>query len=327
MFSPWCADPAPAADLIPDETRTEARTFKGKKLHQGVASKNPALAQGITWSKSTTALGLPGVWFGNRNGSRCTGKERDSESQLDYFGARYYSNGIGRFQTVDPVSGTALHVVNPQRWNQYAYVVNNPLFYVDPDGRDAIAVNFLAEIPIGGHEGIIVVHPDGSATYARFGPKGGNTSVGPGEVKTQNLGKVEFQPNGLPTDQSYKNLAQEVASLEGEPANQVGFNYFKTSDTDTALLSDWIKRIKEASDKGKAPPYHVLFQNCATFCIAGLTAGHAIGALKLSRIPDRLFQLLSPFATENYDNKDGSRTSKEKVKHRLCTDRSCKETF
>ena len=61
-----------------------------------------------------------------------TGKERDTESGLDYFGARYFSGAGGRFTSVDP----ALSVVpnDPQTWNQYAYVTNRPLNYVDPDG-------------------------------------------------------------------------------------------------------------------------------------------------------------------------------------------------
>ena len=61
-----------------------------------------------------------------------TGKERDNESGLDYFGARYFGGAGGRFTSVDP----ALSVVpkDPQTWNQYAYVTNRPLNYVDPDG-------------------------------------------------------------------------------------------------------------------------------------------------------------------------------------------------
>ncbi|HLJ26018.1 MAG TPA: RHS repeat-associated core domain-containing protein, partial [Candidatus Angelobacter sp.] len=37
------------------------------------------------------------------NHYKFTGKERDSESGLDYFGARYYSNGLGRFASADPL--------------------------------------------------------------------------------------------------------------------------------------------------------------------------------------------------------------------------------
>ena len=64
---------------------------------------------------------------------RFTGKERDAESGLDYFGARYYHSVAGRFLSVDPVLDSA-DPINPQSWNRYAYTFNNPLKYVDPDG-------------------------------------------------------------------------------------------------------------------------------------------------------------------------------------------------
>ena len=68
-----------------------------------------------------------------------TGKERDRETGLDYFGARYYSGAQGRFTTPDwsttsqPVPYADLR--NPQSLNLYAYVGNNPLTHRDPDGH------------------------------------------------------------------------------------------------------------------------------------------------------------------------------------------------
>src|SRR5262249_55483633 len=64
------------------------------------------------------------------------GKERDAESGLDYFGARHYSDAIGRFTTVDPIYSWQENIVDPQRWNRYVYVRNNPLRLSDPDGRE-----------------------------------------------------------------------------------------------------------------------------------------------------------------------------------------------
>jgi RHS repeat-associated protein len=61
-----------------------------------------------------------------------TGKERDSESGLDYFGARYYASGLGRFNTADTLVGS---IGNPQTLNRYAYVLNNPLVFIDPSGH------------------------------------------------------------------------------------------------------------------------------------------------------------------------------------------------
>ena len=66
---------------------------------------------------------------------RFTGKPRDGETGLDYFGARYYAPRVGRFTTVDPVYTWQENLVDPQRWNRYAYVRNSSLRYRDPDGR------------------------------------------------------------------------------------------------------------------------------------------------------------------------------------------------
>ena len=71
-----------------------------------------------------------------------TGKERDNESGLDYFGARYLGGAAGRFTGVDPKRFSSRTVANPQKWNKYTYVLNNPLAFVDPDGQEEIKVTF-----------------------------------------------------------------------------------------------------------------------------------------------------------------------------------------
>jgi len=63
-----------------------------------------------------------------------TGKERDTESSLDYFGARYYASSMGRFMSTDPAFESEILEL-PQTWNRYSYVYNRPLFATDPDGR------------------------------------------------------------------------------------------------------------------------------------------------------------------------------------------------
>jgi RHS repeat-associated protein len=61
-----------------------------------------------------------------------TGKERDSESGLDNFGARYDSSQYGRFMSADPNNeGGFDNEDDPQAWNGYAYARNNPLIYTD----------------------------------------------------------------------------------------------------------------------------------------------------------------------------------------------------
>ena len=83
--------------------------------------------------------------------NRFTGKERDDETGLDYFLARYYSSTQGRFTGVDPFNIVVekqkgkdeeerarilqSYLMQPQNWNRYAYTRNSPLTYTDPNGQ------------------------------------------------------------------------------------------------------------------------------------------------------------------------------------------------
>ena len=80
----------------------------------------------------TTAMGYGGDWVN----PKFTAKLRDYESglNLDYFGARYYAGAMGRFTSADkPLLDQ--NAADPQSWNLYAYVRNNPLKYTDPNGE------------------------------------------------------------------------------------------------------------------------------------------------------------------------------------------------
>jgi len=69
-----------------------------------------------------------------------TGKERDTESGLDNFGARYNASSLGRFMTPDwsatPAAVPFANPGDPQSLNLYSYVVNNPLNRTDPLGHN-----------------------------------------------------------------------------------------------------------------------------------------------------------------------------------------------
>jgi len=72
------------------------------------------------------------------NKYKYTGKELDSETNLSYYGARYYNQDIGKFMSVDPYVSLLDEIVkklkDPQSLNGYAYALSNPVRYIDPLG-------------------------------------------------------------------------------------------------------------------------------------------------------------------------------------------------
>jgi len=70
----------------------------------------------------------PGQWY------RYNGKERDTLSGWTDYGARWYDAGIGRWNGVDQLASDI------PSWSPYVYVYNNPLAYIDPDGRNGVLI-------------------------------------------------------------------------------------------------------------------------------------------------------------------------------------------
>jgi RHS repeat-associated protein len=58
----------------------------------------------------------------------------DQENNGDHFGAREYAKTQGRWLSPDPAGLAAVDPTNPQTWNRYAYVLNNPVSFTDPTG-------------------------------------------------------------------------------------------------------------------------------------------------------------------------------------------------
>ena len=79
-----------------------------------------------------------GTWGGlDTVSQKFTGKERDSESGLDYFGARYYGSALGRFASPDQPFNDQ-NPQSPQSWNLYSYVRDNPITNIDRGGQDCV---------------------------------------------------------------------------------------------------------------------------------------------------------------------------------------------
>ncbi len=93
-----------------------------------------------------------------------TSYERDPESGNDYAMARYYISRFGRFSCVDPSMGTPS---DPQSWNRYVYVRNNPTNMVDPSGRFVEFLAFLVMAIVNALGGL-----DAAGTFDHTGPTG-----------------------------------------------------------------------------------------------------------------------------------------------------------
>src|SRR5207249_10958271 len=72
-------------------------------------------------------------YVGDSTRQHFTGYEMDAETGLNFAQARYQSPVQGRFTSVDPL-GRSANVLNPQSFNRYSYVLNNPVNATDPTG-------------------------------------------------------------------------------------------------------------------------------------------------------------------------------------------------
>jgi RHS repeat-associated protein len=179
-----------------------------------------ATAAGVLYE---TCTGLPfgdglTCTAGDPSPMHFTGKERDSESGLDSFGARYNSSAYGRFMSPDAKIAGLKHLLNPQKLNRYAYTLNNPLRYVDLDGMEELEIQLRAFIPQynvfvykGDDRGPTTSQAVTSRTEVSFRvqtdqsklPAGSSPLLGPGVGKadpTENLftGNKATQSEGLP---------------------------------------------------------------------------------------------------------------------------------
>jgi RHS repeat-associated protein len=131
------------------------------------------------------------------------GKERDEETGLYYYGMRYYAVWLCRFVSVDP-----LQFKYPEL-TPYACCLNNPLRYIDPDGRDVWEINddgrivnrikdktqdafyMVAKDADGNYQRTFTTDADGNKTY-------NSISFDYGTVESQR--SISFSPDGKTTD-------------------------------------------------------------------------------------------------------------------------------
>jgi RHS repeat-associated protein len=184
------------------------------------------------------------------NHYKFTGKERDPESGLDYFGARYYGNGLGRFTSPDPKPKSA-HPFDPQTWNRYAYVTNRPLIFIDPDGKEKFLV-------------IYVQQPTPGTRQRNAGVEVGHAFIGLRDTKTHKEVRVGFYPKG--------GIQTSIAAAQGESVSgtvknndQHTFNIekdYKLTDKQFQAVVDSVK-----TDAKNPPDFNLYNYNCTDWVI------------------------------------------------------------
>ena len=89
-----------------------------------------------------------------------TGKERDTGTGFDYFGARYYNSQFMHFLQCDTVKP---NIYDPQALNCYSYVLNNPYRYTDPTGH---FIDAVLDVGFIGYDVYTIIQdPHNSANY------------------------------------------------------------------------------------------------------------------------------------------------------------------
>jgi RHS repeat-associated protein len=140
----------------------------GSPTYGQVLSQEGHFPFGELWYQS----GPTNKWF-------FTGKERDSESGNDYFGARYYASSMGRWMSPDESLDGAIMEL-PQTWNKYSYEYNRPLYGTDPDGRCPPCIGaIIGGVVQGGFDlGKQLYNNGGSFSKVSWGEVGANTVGG-----------------------------------------------------------------------------------------------------------------------------------------------------
>ncbi len=138
-------------------------------------------------------------------------KERDNETGLDYFGARYFAPVQGRFTSVDPLLLSA-KTAQPQTWNRYTYTLNNPLVFVDPSGEaPQQANNRTASSSNGrtrGEADFAIKHPVAATRIGRLDETGRSDNIS--TIAARFTNRIGLQEGDRTFDGSQVNAARHA---------------------------------------------------------------------------------------------------------------------
>jgi RHS repeat-associated protein len=167
-----------------------------------------------------------------------TDKERDNESGLDYFGARYYASMQGRFTSVDPVFVRLSRLNDPQRWNLYGHARENPIKYLDPDGRDLVPTNDQSAAQLKADFEMVMHKAEMANIKVVAGKNVGIIDPGAIDLNTASRayrGLLEVIKPGITRNYSTATAGQDVVLADGSKRNVGSGATFVSSDDPTRI--------------------------------------------------------------------------------------------
>jgi RHS repeat-associated protein len=211
--------------------------------HLGSTSIIVSAAGAVEEESDYSPYGTEFVGTSGPNHYKFTGKERDVETQLDYFGARYYGNILGRFVNPDQPFADE-DEGDPQSWNLYTYARNNPLRYVDLDGQSHVDAN-----------GFIVGDKDGECNsngdcwsaknqqWEKPQPKMDNGAVSPGFLGPFDIFFFGRLPGGTAASTAEKAAARAAAEATAKMAAEAAAK----AAAEAALKKEAIELVGKAA--------------------------------------------------------------------------------
>ncbi len=238
---------------------------------------------------------------GARDGfaQKFTGKERDGESGLDYFGARYLSASLGRFTSVDP-GGADAQIAIPQSWNAYAYVRNDPLALVDPDGFASTKAERRAKAEVlrktvSRTAGRIAGRALGPLELAKLGVKAANRSISllaPAMMVTASHG-AKIDPVELEQAKMLVQITGDVVQLTRDSTPGVDAFRIVEGGLTQERVPVSFKDLEGSNLGGIIRDAKVSLQKASIFAAelavtaAGLTVEDALGSLSGTSVAER----------------------------------------
>lgn len=206
------------------------------------------------------------------NTYKFTGYERDTESGLDYASARHYSSTLGRFMSPDPLSGSP---GNPQSWNRYSYVQNNPLNATDSSGMcdddDPSDCDDSGDSGDSGNSG------NSGATFSPNCPVFACVDLGMGVAQNQDGGLYSFSYGGWTFGVSWNDYTSSALPFYDNDGS-----YMSQIMNNAALRADWNAKMNLASGMVQTGAEYTAMQGLSVFGAAIPTLGKALYYLNLA---------------------------------------------